>query len=67
MTSESSKPDEQVEADAELAWHREMDRHVEWWDDDGEVLPGLAALMNRQSVFEDEPTFEKWRRGQKWN
>ena len=47
MTSESSKPDEQVEADAELAWHREMDRIVDWWD--------------------DEPTFEKWRRGQKWN
>jgi len=59
MTSESSEPDE-------LAWHREMDRHA-GWDDDGEMLPGLAALMNRASVFEDEPTFEKWRRGQKWN
>ena len=27
-------PDEQVEADVELAWHREMDRLVEMWDDE---------------------------------
>jgi len=47
MTSESSEPDEQVEVDADLAWHREMDRLVDLWD--------------------DEPTHEKWRRGQRWN
>jgi len=47
MTSESSEPDEQVEADLDLAWHREMDRLAEFWD--------------------DQPTHEKWRRGQKWN
>jgi len=47
MTSESSEPDEQVEADLDLAWHREMDRLAEFWD--------------------DQPTHEKWRRGQRWN
>jgi hypothetical protein len=34
MTLESSKPDEQVEADLELAWHREMDRIVDQFDDE---------------------------------
>ena len=67
MISESSKPDEQVEADADLAWHREMDRQVEWWDDDGEVLPGLAKLLASADIFDDEPTHEKWRRGQRWS
>ena len=42
MTSESSEPDE-----ADIAWHREMDRIVDEWD--------------------DEPMFEKWRRGRTWN
>ena len=34
MISESSKPDEQIEADLSLAWHREMDRKEfeEFWD-----------------------------------
>jgi hypothetical protein len=34
MTSESSEPDEQVEADLDIAWHREMDRIVAEWDDE---------------------------------
>ena len=82
MTSKSSKPDEQIEADANLAWHREMDRVADAWDDDGKFLPGLAALMNRSRAlddlvrvseeaglydeWDDEPTHEKWRRGAKW-
>ena len=28
------EPDEQVEADLDLAWHREMDRIVDEWDDE---------------------------------
>jgi hypothetical protein len=59
MTSESSEPDWK-----ELAWHREMERA--FWEDEGEFLPGLAALMDRAAVFDDEPTHEKWRRGAKW-
>ena len=65
MTSESSEPDEQ--ADADLAWHREMDRLVDAWDDDGEFLPGVAKLLASADIFDDEPTHEKWRRGQRWN
>ena len=28
------EPDEQVEADLGLSWHREMDRLIEFWDDE---------------------------------
>ena len=44
MTSPSSDtPDEQLEAELELAWHRELDRLLDMWD--------------------DEPTFQKLRKG----
>jgi hypothetical protein len=51
MTSESSEPHEQIEADADLAWHKVMDRvgWEEFWSD-----------------FDAEPTHEKWRRGARW-
>jgi len=34
MTSESSEPDEPVEIDLDLAWHRELDRHQweQFWE-----------------------------------
>ena len=54
--------------------HREGDRHQ-----DGEFLPGLADLFDRsvpwrttdpddfEDFWESAPTFEKWRKGGKWN
>lgn len=52
MTSEFSDPDEQV--------HREGDR----------ALDGIVRLSEDAGLYDewdDEPTYEKWRRGQKWN
>ena len=54
--------------------HREGDRHLdvlaELSEDAGLYLPGLSDLMERPSPwdeFDDEPTFEKWHKGGKWN
>jgi len=58
MTSElSDEPD---------PWHREMDRVADAWDDEGQFLPGLARLMERAALWDDEPTHEKRRRGPRW-